>query len=141
MSRSVTTDAAPQPIGPYSQAIIASGEAIYTSGMIGLDPVSKDLASGGIAAETERCLANLAAVLEAAGATLAEVVKTTVFLVDMGEFAAMNAVYERFFPETPPARTTVAVKELPRGARVEIDAIAVRGGGGHSGPFWTTSLK
>ena len=142
MTRAVSTPHAPAAIGPYSQGIIASGESIFTSGQIGLDPESKEMVPGGIAAETERCLENLSAVLDAAGATLADVVKTTVYLADMADFAAMNAVYERHFTERPPARSTVGVAALPRGARVEIEAVAMRGRrAGSSGPHWTTALK
>lgn len=120
----VRTDAAPAAIGPYSQAI-AAGEHVFCSGQIALDPSSGAIPVG-IEAQTDRALRNLAAVLEAAGCSLADVVKTTVFLTDLGEFPKMNAVYERHFPAPPPARSTVGVSALPRGGVVEIDAIAVR---------------
>ncbi|MFQ3534868.1 MAG: RidA family protein [Aggregatilineales bacterium] len=120
----VRTENAPAAIGPYSQAIIANG-FIFCSGQIALDPATSALIEGDIAAQTERAIQNLRAVLEAAGSSLAHVVKTTVFLRDMADFAAMNAVYERFFSQNPPARSTVGNLDLPRGARFEIEAIAV----------------
>jgi 2-iminobutanoate/2-iminopropanoate deaminase len=130
MTRSkVSTDSAPAAIGPYSQAIILDG-MIYCSGQIGLDPASGQLVEGDVRAQTERAVQNLAAVLEAAGSSLANVVKTTVFLTNMGNFAAMNEVYATFFGDEPPARSTVAVAELPKGAQVEIEAIAARVAGG-----------
>ena len=122
--RSVATEQAPQAIGPYSQAIRA-GDLLFLSGQVGLDPVTGAMVEGGLEAETTRALQNLEAVLRAAGAGLDRVVRTTVFLVDLGEFAAMNAIYARAFGENRPARSTVQVSALPRGARVEIDAIAV----------------
>jgi 2-iminobutanoate/2-iminopropanoate deaminase len=97
---------------------------VYTAGQVGLDPQTGELVPGGIEGQTRQALSNLAAVLEAAGTSLARVVKTTVFLQDMGEFAAMNAVYAEFFPANPPARSTVQVAALPRGARVEIECVA-----------------
>jgi 2-iminobutanoate/2-iminopropanoate deaminase len=130
MTRSkVSTDSAPAAIGPYNQAIILDG-MIYCSGQIGLDPASGQLVEGDVRAQTERAVQNLAAVLEAAGSSLANVVKTTVFLTNMGNFAAMNEVYATFFGDEPPARSTVAVAELPKGAQVEIEAIAARVAGG-----------
>ena len=120
----IRTDRAPQAIGPYSQAIRAGG-LLFLSGQVGLDPATGALVEGGLEAETTRALQNLEAVLRAAGAGLDRVVRTTVFLVDLGEFAAMNAIYARAFGENRPARSTVQVSALPRGARVEIDAIAV----------------
>lgn len=123
----VTTSAAPKAIGPYSQGIRA-GEMLFCSGQIPLDPVTGELVVGGVEAETERVLKNLAAVLEGAGGTLADVVRTTIYLVDIGDFGVVNEVYGRFFTEPFPARATVEVKGLPRGARVEIDAVAVIGG-------------
>ncbi len=123
---SVQTEKAPQAIGPYSQAIKAGG-FVFASGQIPIDPATGQFISGGIAEQTEQALKNLSAVLEAAGSGLADVVKTTVFLVDMNEFVAMNEVYGRFFGETPPARATVQAARLPRDARVEIEAIAVAG--------------
>ncbi|MCK6529332.1 RidA family protein [Myxococcota bacterium] len=127
MRHRVDTPAAPAAIGPYSQAIRA-GSWVFASGQIPLDPATAAMVQGDVAAETERVLANLGAVLEAAGASLADVVKTTVYLVDMADFGAMNEVYARCFPDPPPARATIAVHQLPRGARVEIDAIAVIAG-------------
>ena len=123
----VSTDSAPAAIGPYSQAIILDG-MIYCSGQVGLDPASGQLVEGDVQAQAQRALQNLSAVLEAPGSSLANVVKTTVFLTNMGNFAAMNEVYATFFGDEPPARSTVAVAELPKGAQVEIEAIAVRNG-------------
>ena len=114
---------APAAIGPYSQAI-RSGLYVFCSGQVPLDPASGSLVAGGIEDQTERALENLVAVLDAAGLSLADVVKTTVFLASMDDFAAMNEVYARYFTEDPPARSTVAVAALPKGARVEIEAIA-----------------
>lgn len=121
----VATEQAPKAIGPYSQALIA-GNLIFTAGQIALDPATMDVVAGGVAEQTERVMQNLAAVLAAAGSGLSQVVKTTVFLVDMGDFAAMNEVYARHFGEHRPARSTVAVSGLPRGVRVEIEVIATR---------------
>ena len=119
----VSTKDAPAAIGPYSQAII-SGELVFTSGQIPLDPATNQLIEGDIAAQAGRVLENLKAVLEAAGSSLGQVVKTTVYLKDMGEFAKMNEVYGRYFPSNPPARSTVEAARLPRDVRVEIDCIA-----------------
>jgi 2-iminobutanoate/2-iminopropanoate deaminase len=121
----VSSTMAPAAVGPYSQAI-AAGELVFCSGQIGIDPATGALVEGGVEAEAERALRNLAAVLDAAGLGLADVAKATIFLADIADFAAVNAVYARFMPDPPPARTTVAVAGLPRGARVEIEAIAVR---------------
>lgn len=130
MTRSkVSTDAAPGALGPYSQAIILD-EMVYCSGQIGLDPATGQLVDGDVQAQTRRALQNLTAVLGAAGSSLANVVKTTVFLTDMGNFTAMNEVYATFFGDEPPARSTVAVAELPKGAQVEIEVIAARVAGG-----------
>jgi 2-iminobutanoate/2-iminopropanoate deaminase len=118
---------APRAIGPYAQGV-ASGDLVFCSGQVGLDPGTGKLVAGGVAAETERSLANLTAVLGAAGCDLGDVVKTTVYLVDLGEFATMNEVYARHFSAPYPARATVGVAALPAGARVEIEAIAVRPG-------------
>ncbi len=123
----VSTTMAPAAVGPYSQAI-AAGDLLFCSGQIGLDPTTGDLVEGGVEAEAERALRNLAAVLDAAGLGLADVAKATIFLTDIADFTAVNAVYARFMPDPPPARTTGAVPARPRGARVEIEAIAVRPG-------------
>ena len=122
---SISTAGAPGAIGPYSQAI-AAGRLLLCSGQVGLDPATGELVDGGVAEQAERALRNLGAVLDAAGLGFADVVKTTCFLVDMADFAAFNEVYARFMPDPPPARSTVAVAALPKGARVEIEAIAVR---------------
>ena len=127
MSREVVrTESAPAPFqgAPYSQAVKANG-LVFVSGQLALRPREKELVPGGIAEQTEQVLANLRAVLEAAGSGLDRLVKTTVFLQDLGDFAAMNEVYARHVPETPPARSTVEVARLPSGALVEIEAIAV----------------
>ena len=118
------TERAPGAIGPYSQAITAGG-FVFASGQIPIDPASGQFVAGGISEQTEQVLKNLSAVLEAAGSGLDRVVKTTVFLASMDEFAAMNEVYGRFFSSKPPARATVQAARLPRDARVEIDAIAL----------------
>ena len=123
--RRIDTNAAPAALGPYSQAIVA-GDFVFCAGQVGVDPATGDLVDGGIERQAERALENLRAVLDAAGATFADVVKVTVFLADMGDFEALNAVYARFFPDPPPARSTFAVAALPRNARVEIEAIAYR---------------
>lgn len=120
----IATPTAPRAIGPYSQAIVHHGMA-YLSGQIPLDPATGELVAGDITVQTERVLTNMAAVLEACGSSLGRVVKTTVFLQDLGEFAAMNAVYARFFETNPPARSTVEVARLPRDSRVEIECIAI----------------
>jgi 2-iminobutanoate/2-iminopropanoate deaminase len=126
MGRSVVSTAdAPQAIGPYSQAITIDN-LVFCSGQIPLRP-DGTLVEGDISAQTRQVLTNLTGVLEAAGSSLAQVVKTTVFLADMGEFAAMNAIYSEFFQAEPPARSTVQVSRLPRDVRVEIEAIAIRG--------------
>jgi 2-iminobutanoate/2-iminopropanoate deaminase len=119
----VVTPHAPRPIGPYSQAV-QCGSELYCSGQIALDPQSGDLVDGDAAAQTERVIENLGAVLCAAGYEYGSVVKTTIFLLDMADFPAVNAIYEKYFGATKPARSTVAVAALPRGARVEIDCIA-----------------
>ncbi|MBI1790762.1 MAG: RidA family protein [Acidobacteria bacterium] len=124
MTKIVATDSAPKAIGPYSQAVVASGLA-FLSGQIPLDPATGQLVEGDIAEQTARVLDNLKAVLEACGSSLPQVVKTTVYLKDMGEFAKMNEVYARYFPEAPPARATVEAARLPRDVRVEIDLIAL----------------
>ena len=124
MRTAVATAKAPKAIGPYSQAIQANG-MVYLSGQIALDPATGQVVGGGITEETTRVLENVKAVLEACGSSLGHVVKTTVYLKDMGDFAKMNEVYAGYFPETPPARSTVEAARLPRDVRVEIDAIAV----------------
>ena len=121
--RIVSTTAAPAAIGPYSQATVHNGIA-YLSGQIPLDPATGQIVAGGIAEQTTRVLDNLRAVLEAAGASLDTVLKTTVFLADMGEFAAMNEIYGRYFATNPPARATVQAARLPRDVRVEVECIA-----------------
>lgn len=121
----ISTADAPKAIGPYSQAV-ASGSFVFTAGQVALDPATMDLVPGDVAAQAERVMANLRAVLSAAGCTLGNVVKTTVYLVDMADFAAMNEVYARHFGDHRPARSTVAVAGLPKGARVEIDVVAVK---------------
>lgn len=123
----ISTSDAPAAIGPYSQAI-AAGEFIFCSGQVALDPTTGELGADDVRAQTRRALENLNAVLRAAGATLGDVVKTTVFLVNMGDFAEMNEVYGEFFSSEPPARSTIAVAALPRGARVEVEAVALRRG-------------
>ena len=126
MSReAIATSGAPGAIGPYSQAIAAGG-LLFCSGQLGLEPATGELA-GGVEAQAERALRNIMAVLDAAGLGPGDVAKTTVFLADMADFAAVNAVYARFFPDPPPARSTVQVAALPKGGRVEIEAVAVRG--------------
>jgi 2-iminobutanoate/2-iminopropanoate deaminase len=119
----VSTTGAPRAIGPYSQGIKAHG-FLFTAGQVGFDPESGELVDGGIAEQTHRVLQNLRAILRAGGTDVSQVVKTTVFLVDMADFALMNEVYAEFFGDHRPARSTVAVASLPRGARVEIEAIA-----------------
>jgi 2-iminobutanoate/2-iminopropanoate deaminase len=120
----ILTDKAPKAIGPYSVATKAGG-FIFTAGQIGIDPVTADLVAGGIETETRQVLLNLSSVLTAAGSTLQQVVKTTVFLRDMSDFSRMNAVYAEFFPQNPPARSTVEVAALPKGAVVEIEVVAL----------------
>lgn len=129
MRSAVQVPGAPQAIGPYSQAQVIAlpggHRLVYTSGQVALDPASGQMVAGGIAEQTERALTNLGAVLSGAGVSFADVVKTTVFLVDMNDFAEMNKTYERFFTGSAPARSTVAVAALPRAGRVEIEAIAI----------------
>lgn len=126
MRQTIKTDRAPQAIGPYAQAVVAGG-FVFTSGQIPLDPATGEFVAGGIAEQTEQVLRNLSAVLEAAGTSLDRVVKTTVFLSDMNDFAAMNEVYGRFFEREKPARSTVQAARLPRDARVEIEVVALAG--------------
>ena len=120
----VQTEGAPAAIGPYSQAIKANG-FVFVSGQIPIDPATGQFVSGGIREQTEQVLKNVSAVLQASGSGLDQVVKTTVFLTDMNDFAAMNEVYGKFFTDIPPARATVAAAGLPRDARVEIEAVAL----------------
>jgi 2-iminobutanoate/2-iminopropanoate deaminase len=122
----VSSDRAPKAIGPYSQAVDL-GDLVFLSGQIPLDPASGHfVGAGDIQAQTERVLQNLQGVLQAAGLTMAHIVRTTVFMIDLAEFPRMNEVYSGYFPQDPPARSTVQVAALPRGARVEIDAVARR---------------
>ena len=121
----VSTDNAPKAIGPYSQAIVA-GDLVFTSGQIPLDPQTQQIVQGDARAQAERVMENLAAVLSTAGASFASVVKATIFLADLNDFAVVNEVYGKRFPSAPPARSTVQVAALPKGARVEIDLIAMK---------------
>jgi 2-iminobutanoate/2-iminopropanoate deaminase len=123
MRNVIATEWAPKAMGQYSQAIVSNGIA-YLSGQIPLDPTTGQLVPGDVAAQTTRVLENIKAILEAAGSSLERVLKTTVFLKDMGEFAKMNEVYARYFPSNPPARSTVEVARLPRDVSIEIDCIA-----------------
>ena len=122
----ISTDKAPAAVGPYSQAVRA-GDFVFAAGQVAIDPAAGKLIGGDVAAQTRQALTNLSAVLAAAGSSLDRVVKTTVFLKDIGDFKAMNAVYAEFFPSDPPARSTIEVAALPLGALVEIEAIAVAG--------------
>jgi 2-iminobutanoate/2-iminopropanoate deaminase len=122
----IHTNQAPAAVGPYSQAVRV-GNLLFTAGQIGLDPVTGQMMDADVATQTERVLQNLAAILNAGGSSLEQVIKCTVFLMDMADFAAMNEVYGRFFPQNPPARSTVQVSGLPLGARVEVEAIALVG--------------
>jgi 2-iminobutanoate/2-iminopropanoate deaminase len=124
----IATERAPQAIGPYSQAVVANG-FVFASGQIPIDPETGQFVEGGIAEQTEQVLRNVSNLLEAAGTSLARVVKTTVFLADMNDFAAMNDAYARFFGDQPPARSTVQAARLPRDARVEIEVVALAGDG------------
>lgn len=123
MKKIVSTENAPKAIGPYSQAVI-SGGLIFLSGQIPIDPETGKLTGKDISAQTKRVLQNIEAVLEAAGGSLSDVVKTTVYMTDLSTFAEMNRIYEKYFHETPPARATVQVASLPVGALIEIDAVA-----------------
>lgn len=125
MSKQVVfTENAPRAVGPYSQAVIAGG-MVFTAGQVGIDPAVGQLVTGGIREQAEQALKNIGAILEAAGSATAQVVKTTVFLQDMNDFAEMNSVYGEVFGENPPARSTVQVAKLPLGALVEIEAVAL----------------
>ena len=121
--RTISTEKAPKAIGPYSQAVVA-GDLIFTSGQIALDPKTQQMVEGDVRAQTERVMENLSAVLEGAGTGFENVVKATIFLVDLKDFATVNEIYGKRFPRDPPARSTVQVAALPRGARVEIELIA-----------------
>jgi 2-iminobutanoate/2-iminopropanoate deaminase len=121
--RAVSTEGAPAAVGPYSQGIVVDG-LLFCAGQAALEPATGNLVEGGIEPETERVMANLTAVLDAAGVTWNDVVKTTIFLVDMGDFATVNAIYGRYMGDPPPARSTVGVAALPKGAHVEIEAVA-----------------
>jgi 2-iminobutanoate/2-iminopropanoate deaminase len=120
----ISTEKAPKAIGPYSQAIVVE-KLVFTAGQVGLDPATMELVPGGVEPQTRQVLTNLRYVLEKAGSSLNSVLKTTVFLQDMGEFGKMNAIYAEFFPENPPARSTVQVAGLPKGALVEIECVAL----------------
>ncbi len=122
----IVTPAAPAAIGPYSQAIEVNG-FVYASGQLPIDPATGAFPEGGVQEQTRQSLLNVKAILEEAGLTLANVVKTTVYLADMGDFAAMNEIYSQFFSQPFPARSAVAVKALPKGALVEVEVIAARG--------------
>jgi 2-iminobutanoate/2-iminopropanoate deaminase len=122
----ISTNQAPAAVGPYSQAVRV-GDLIYTAGQLGIMPGTKEFAGPDVESQTRQALENIKAVLEAGGSSMANVVKTTVFLQDIGEFARMNGVYAQFFPEGPPARSAVQVAALPLGGRVEIEAVAVVG--------------
>ncbi|TAL09254.1 MAG: RidA family protein [Chloroflexota bacterium] len=124
--QAITTAGAPAALGPYSQAIV-SGDLVFCAGQLGLDPVTAELADG-VEAQADRALRNLAAVLDAAGCSFADVVKTTIFLADINDFAAVNAVYATFIVDPAPARSTFAVGSLPKGGRIEIEVIARRNG-------------
>jgi 2-iminobutanoate/2-iminopropanoate deaminase len=130
MLHRIFSPSAPKPIGPYNQAV-RSGEFVFCSGQVGLDPATAALVEGGIAAQTHQVLRNLKAVLTASGLSLDDVVKTTIYLVDLADFSAVNEAYGQHFGALPPARSTIGVVALPLGARVEIDAIAI---GPSSGP-------
>jgi 2-iminobutanoate/2-iminopropanoate deaminase len=125
MGNPISTDAAPKAIGPYSQAIVA-GNLIFTSGQIPLDPKTQQMVTGDVRAQAERVMENLGAVLKAAGVDFAQVVKSTIFLADLADFAIVNEIYGKRFPANPPARSTVQVAALPKGARLEIELIALK---------------
>ena len=127
MKQIIATERAPQAIGPYSQAVVAGG-LVFASGQIPIDPATGQFVEGGIREQTEQVLRNVSNLLEAAGTGLSRVVKTTVFLADMNDFAEMNETYARFFGAEPPARSTVQAARLPRDARVEIEVVALAGG-------------
>ena len=124
--KALSTDKAPAAIGPYSQAIDSGAGLLFLSGQIPIDPATGSFAEGGVKEQTRQCLLNAQAILQSAGLSLANVVKTTVYLADMGDFAAMNEVYAQFFSQPFPARSAVAVKALPKGALVEVECIAAK---------------
>lgn len=121
--RAVSSAGAPAALGAYSQGIVSDG-FLFSAGQVGLDPATAELVDGGIEPQAERALANLTAVLDSAGCTWADVVKTTIYLADVGDFATVNAVYSRFVSDPPPARTTIGVAALPKGALVEVEVVA-----------------
>jgi len=125
MTQKIFTDKAPAPIGPYSQAILVDSKFLYLAGQIPLDPSTGTIVDGDVKAQTRQVLKNIEAVLHAAGASFASVVKTTVFLKDIADFAAMNEVYAEYFTASAPARSTVGIANLPRDARIEIEVIAI----------------
>jgi 2-iminobutanoate/2-iminopropanoate deaminase len=126
MSKTIIAPAdAPKAIGPYSAGVLVGNHLLFTAGQLGFNPATMELVSGGVEAETRQSLLNIRAILAAGGASMTQIVKTTVFLRDLNDFATMNAVYAEFFTENPPARSTVQVARLPRDAAVEIEAIAV----------------
>jgi 2-iminobutanoate/2-iminopropanoate deaminase len=123
--KKVLTDKAPAPIGPYSQAVIVDDKFVYTAGQVAINPATNQFVDGDIKAQTRQALQNLKEILQTAGSSMKSVIKTTVYMKDMGEFASMNEVYAEFFSSSAPARSTVEVARLPRDARVEIDAVAL----------------
>lgn len=126
MKKNLSTPNAPAAIGPYAQGVAASGSMVFVSGQLPIDPATGELCTGAMAEQTRRSMNNVAAILAEAGCTLADVVKTTIFLKDLGDFAEVNGAYAEFFPNDPPARACVQVAKLPKDARVEIEAIAVK---------------
>ncbi|CAN5673375.1 RidA family protein [soil metagenome] len=124
-ARAITTAGAPQAIGAYSQAI-DTGSLVFVAGQIGLDPGTREIVEGGVEEQADRALRNIRAILDAAGLSMSDVVKTTILLTDIADFEVVNAIYARYVSDPPPARATYAVAALPRGARVEIEAIAAR---------------
>ena len=124
LKKVVSTNKAPLPIGPYSQAILTPQNLLFVSGQIGINPKTNEMAKNGVADETKQVLENLKAILEGAGSSLDNIVKTTVFLQDMNDFQKMNEIYSRYFQNDPPARSAIGVGALPKGAKVEIEAIA-----------------
>ena len=132
MKKIISTSDAPAALGPYSQAVRV-GSTIYCAGQIPLDPKSGQIVAGGIDVQTRRVMDNVTAILKAEGLTCDNVVKTTIFLADLGDFQTVNEIYGSYFKQAPPARSTVQVAALPKGARVEIEVIAVAGNGGSSG--------